>query len=267
MKIATTAILAGLLVAGCGEEPALDASADPFAGYDLVDLSHAFDADTVYWPTGQPFRHDRTAWGSQPAGFWYSAYDLAMSEHTGTHLDAPVHFAEGGRPVGAIALEDLTGPVAVVDIGPQSQSDAAYAATVGDLDRHEAQHGELLPGMIVLFRTGWSQRWPDTLSYLGDDTPGRADRLEFPGIAPETARFLAERGIAAVGIDTASIDPGASEDFPSHQILAGASIPALENLTRLELLPERGAHVLAFPMKIEEGSGAPCRVAALVPRD
>ena len=260
------AVAAALLAAACGggEMPAV--REDPFAGYELVDLSHPFDEQTVYWPTGRPFRHERTAWGPQPGGFWYSAYDLAMSEHTGTHLDAPVHFAEGGAAVGDLSLGDLSGPVAVVDIRRQSEDDPDYAAAVSDLDAHEERHGQLSEGTIVVFRTGWSRRWPDTLSYLGDDTPGRADRLRFPGISPEAAGLLAERGVGAVGIDTASIDPGSSSDFRSHQILAGASIPALENLAHLDLLPERGAHLLAFPMKIARGSGAPCRVAALVPQ-
>ena len=260
------AVAAALLAAACGEGGMPAVREDPFAGYELVDLSHPFDEQTVYWPTGRPFRHERTAWGPQPGGFWYSAYDLAMSEHTGTHLDAPVHFAEGGAAIGDLSLGDLSGPVAVVDIRQQSEDDPDYAAAVSDLDAHEERHGQLSEGTIVVFRTGWSRRWPDTLSYLGDDTPGRADRLRFPGISPEAARRLAERGVGAVGIDTASIDPGTSSDFRSHQILAGASIPALENLAHLDLLPERGAHLLVFPMKIASGSGAPCRVAALVPK-
>ena len=255
-----------LLAAGCGDGGTPDVPADPLGAFEIVDLSHAFDERTVYWPTGQPFRHESTAMGPQPGGFWYSAYDLAMSEHTGTHLDAPVHFAEGAPAVGDLLLEDLAGPLAVIDITSQSESDPGYSARLADLERHEARHGPIQSRMIVAFRTDWSRRWPDTLSYLGADTPGRADNLQFPGISPQVARRLADLGVAAVGIDTASIDPGSSTDFPSHQILAAASIPALENLARLESLPERGAHLLAFPMKIARGSGSPCRVAALVPR-
>ncbi|MDE0104910.1 MAG: cyclase family protein [Bryobacterales bacterium] len=267
LRAASLAVSAALLVAACSSGDMPVVRPDPFAGYEIVDLSHPFDEQTVYWPTGRPFRHDRTAWGPQPGGFWYSAFDLAMSEHTGTHLDAPVHFAEGGAAVGQLSLADLSGPVAVVDVSQQCEDDPDYAASVDDLDAHEDRHGQISEGMIVVFRTGWSRRWPDTLSYLGDDTPGRADRLRFPGISSEAAKRLAERGVAVVGIDTASIDPGTSSDFASHQVLAGDSIPALENLTQLDLLPERGAHLLAFPMKIATGSGAPCRVAALVPQN
>ncbi len=258
-------LVAGLLAwtVACGGPAPVEQ--DPLAGYRLVDLTHAFDENTVFWPTGQPFRHDRTAWGQQPAGYWYSAYDLAMSEHCGTHLDAPIHFAEGKPAVGDLSLEQLSGPLAIVDIQSQCAANPDYAASPADLDACEARHGHVGTGSVVLFRTGWSQRWPDTLQYLGDDTPGKADALHFPGISPEAARWLVDRGVAAVGIDTASIDPGQSADFAAHQVLAGDAVPILENVASLDQVPERGAYLLAFPMKIGSGSGAPCRIAALVP--
>lgn len=188
-----------------------------------------------------------------------------MSEHCGTHLDAPIHFAEGMPTVGELQLQDLAGPVAVVDVVEECAANVDYAASAADLDTYEATTGAIRPGSIVLFRTGWSRRWPNTLQYLGDDTPGRADGLHFPGLAPDAAQRLVERGVAAVGIDTASIDPGQSREFPAHQILAAASIPILENVANLEPLPASGAYLLAFPMKIGAGSGAPCRIASLVP--
>ncbi len=266
MKLWIPCLLAGALAWACGSgAQAPQQHRDPFAGYRIVDLTHPFDEHTVFWPTGQPFRHDRTAWGPQPGGFWYSAYDLAMSEHCGTHLDAPVHFAEGGAAVGDIDLADLSGPLAIVDIVQQCEANPDYVASVADLDAYESEHGPVGEGDIVLFRTGWSQRWPDTLAYLGDDTPGRADSLRFPGIARDAARWLAARKVAAVGIDTASIDPGSSTDFQAHQVLAGGSIAVLENVAHLDQIPARGAFLLAFPMKIGRGSGAPCRIAALVP--
>ncbi len=249
----------------CESEP--PRTTDPFAGYRFVDLTHPFDETTVFWPTGQPFRHDRTAWGRQPGGYWYSAYDLAMSEHCGTHLDAPIHSAEGKPAVGDLALEKLSGPVAVINIERLCETNSDYAASRSDLDAYEAEHGPIAEGTAVLFRTGWSRRWPDTLQYLGDDASGKADALHFPGISPEAARWLVERKIAATGIDTASIDPGTSRDFAAHQVLAAESIPILENVARLDEVPERGAYLLAFPMKIGRGSGAPCRVAALVPSE
>ncbi len=242
-----------------------DAGGNPFDGFRLVDLSHSFGPDTVFWPTGKPFEHVETAHGPTPDGWWYSAYDLSMSEHTGTHLDAPGHFSEGGATVDELPLEGLLGPLAVIDVREACEADADYIATPDDLAVDEECHGSITSGSIVLFRTGWSARWPDRLAYLGDDTPGSADNLHFPGIAPETARTIAARGATMVGIDTASIDPGYSSDFPVHRILAEHSIAILENVTGLDGIPARGAYLIALPMKITSGSGAAVRIVAMVP--
>ena len=267
MQWANRFLTAGLLAfaLSCGGPETELADPDPLAGFRIVDLTHPFDDTTVFWPTGLPFRHEQTAWGEQPGGYWYSSYDFAMSEHSGTHLDAPIHFAEGRPTVGDLSLDQLYGPLVVVDVRSQCEADPDYAVTVADLEAHESGAGTVPAGSIVLFRTGWSRRWPDTLQYLGDDTPGTASNLHFPGITSGAAGWLVERSVAATGIDTASIDPGTSSDFVAHQVLAGNSVPVLENVASLEGIPERGAYFIAFPMKIGQGSGAPCRIAALVP--
>lgn len=229
-----------------------------------IDLTHAYDAETVFWPTGKPFEHLETAWGVTGQGYFYSSFDLYTSEHAGTHIDAPIHFSAGKRTVDEIPLDELAGPAAVVDVSVQVAANPDYLVSPEDLARHEQQYGPIEAGAIVLIRSGWSERWPDAKAYLGDDTPGRADNLHFPGIGPAAARALVERRVKAVGIDTASIDHGPSRDFQTHQILLGAQIPGLENLTGLVSLPARGAWVIAMPMKIGRGSGGPCRVAALI---
>ena len=117
----------------------------------------------------------------------------------------------------------------------------------------------------MLVRTGWADRWPDRKRYFGDDTPGDASRLHFPGIGAAAARQLVDRRIAAVGIDTASIDHGPSKDFIAHQILSAAEIPAFENVASMAAVPPRGALVVALPMKIAGGSGGPLRIIAVVP--
>jgi kynurenine formamidase len=120
---------------------------------------------------------------------------------------------------------------------------------------------------VVLLRTGWSRFWPDARSYLGDDTPGDASKLSFPSYGVESARLLVEeRGVAALGIDTASIDYGRSTDFQVHRVAASSNVPGFENLTNLDRLPARGATIVALPMKIEGGSGGPLRAIGLVPR-
>lgn len=153
----------------------------------------------------------------------------------------------------------------VIDISAQASKDADYMLQPGDIAAWEAQHGKIPAGAIVVLRTGWSNRWPDTLAYLGDDTPGDASNLHFPSYGPDAARILVDRGVVMLGVDTASVDHGPSQDFLVHRIVAAANVAGLENLTNLEHLPAKGAWVLALPMKLADGSGAPARVIALVP--
>ena len=138
--------------------------------------------------------------------------------------------------------------------------------SVGDVAEWEKRNGPIQAGTIVLLRTGWGARYPDRKKYFGDDTPGATDKLHFPSYSEDSARYLvANRHVAALGVDTASIDYGQSKDFIVHQIAMGANIPGLENIANLDRLPERGAWVFALPMKIAAGSGAPLRIVAVVP--
>ncbi len=256
-----------LALTSCGTtSPQPPGQINPLDAFRLVDLSHAYDDDTIFWPTGKPFQHEQTSWGVSPGGYWYSSYDFALSEHSGTHIDAPIHFGEGKPTVGELSLEQLSGPAYVLDISPQSERDENYTATVADFEAFESQHQAIGENSIVLVRSGWSSRWPNVKSYMGDNTPGNADNLHFPGISPAAAEWLVSRKVAVVGIDTASIDTGSSTDFQTHQVLAAAGIPGLENVTNLDLVPATGATVMALPMKIGNGSGAPCRIVALVPK-
>ena len=234
--------------------------------YRLLDLTHAYDEKTLYWPTEGRFEHERTAWGVNEKGYWYSSYRFASSEHGGTHLDAPIHFAEGAPAVGDIPIERLTGPGVVIDISAKCAADPDALLTADDIKTHESAHGPIAAGSAVLVRTGWARYWPDAAKYLGSDVPGDASNLHFPGVSEEAARLLVERKIAIVGIDTASIDRGASTHFRAHQVFAAAGIACLENVALLDELPRTGSTVFALPMKIAAGSGAPCRIVALIPR-
>lgn len=237
--------------------------------YRMVDLTHPYNAETIYWPTS-PSRFELTelAFGETPGGWFYSAYALCTPEHGGTHFDAPVHFSASGAPVHQVPLEDLIAPGILIDVSAKAAADPNYRLTVEDVLAFEALHGTIEAGTIVLLRTGWSDRWPDTAAYLGDDTPGDVSRLSFPGYGQEAGRVLVEqRGVALLGIDTASIDYGPSEDFAVHVLAAANDVGALENLTGLEELPPTGFTLFALPIVIEGGSGAPMRAVALVPRD
>ena len=202
------------------------------------------------------------------AGYFYSSYSVSTPEHGGTHLDAPIHFSAGGASTEKIALENLIGPAYVIDVSEKAANDRNYRLSAEDVRDFEAEYGQIAAGSIVLMRTDWSERWPDALAYLGDDTPGDASKLQFPGFGADATTFLAEqRKVALLGIDTASIDYGKSQDFIAHRIGAAQGVANLENLTNLKQLPATGSIILALPMKIEGGSGGPVRVVALVPKD
>jgi kynurenine formamidase len=242
--------------------------ADDLTSYRLVDLTHPFNEKTVYWPTDTSgFQLKRLAHGRTGAGFFYSANAFCTAEHGGTHLDAPIHFAEGQRTSEQIPLEHLVAPAAVIDISKKAAANRDYRLSREDVLLFEKQNGKIRPGSIVLLRTGWSRYWPDRKNYLGDDTPGDASKLSFPSFGEDAAKLLVEeRRAAMIGVDTASIDYGRSKDFVVHRLAAARNVPGLENLTHLEKLPATGTIVVALPMKIEGGSGGPVRAIALVPK-
>ena len=232
----------------------------------IIDLTYAFDRDTVYWPTAKPFMLERLAAGTTAAGFWSAANNISLAEHGGTHLDAPFHFAEGKWTVEEIPLDKLIGPATVIDVRGQASRDPDYRVTVKDIRSWEKAHGRIPDGAIVLVLTGWGQFWPHKKKYLGIDKPGDVDHMHFPGFSGEVTEFLVnERAVDAVGIDTASLDYGQSKDFIVHRILGGANKPGFENVANLDRLPPKGATLIALPMKIKGGSGGPTRIIALLP--
>lgn len=231
----------------------------------VVDLSYPFDESTIYWPTSKGFQHEKTAFGRTPAGYWYSSFNYSANEHGGTHMDAPIHFAEGKESVDQIPIQRHIGPGVKIDVVEQASRDRDYRLSADDVRDWESDHERIPRGAIVLVQTGWGRYWHDRTKYLGSQKPGDASDLHFPGIAQDAAEFLAkERGVSMVGIDTASLDYGASKDFIVHQILSEGGIPGLENVAALDQLPDTGFLVLALPMKISGGSGAPCRIVALL---
>lgn len=260
LRVAAAGLLA-LAVAGC-------APLRPH--YEPIDLTHTFDRETIYWPTApHEFVLDKWSEGQTEAGYFYAAFGFCTPEHGGTHVDAPYHFHREGATVDRIDLDRLVAPGVVVDVRAPCARDRDHAIAVADLAAHEREHGRIPTGAIVLLRTGWSERWPDREAYLGTARRGAeaVAELHFPGLSPEAAVWLAEeRGVAAVGIDTASIDPGPSTDFLAHRELFGRGVPAFENVDLRPELPAVGFLVCALPMKIGGGTGAPLRIVALVPR-
>lgn len=233
----------------------------------IIDLSHPFDAQTIYWPTEDGFKFEKGPDGFTPQGYYYAANRFCAPEHGGTHIDAPKHFAANSNTVDQIPLEQLMGNGIVIDVTKQSEANRDYLVSVDDFTAWEKQHGQIPNGAIIFLRTGFAKYWPDRVKYMGTDErgAGAVAKLHFPGLSPDAARWLTtNRTIKAIGLDTPSIDYGQSTLFESHQILFAKNIPAFENLGDMSELPAKGFWVIAMPMKIGGGSGGPLRVAAIV---
>ena len=230
----------------------------------LIDLTYPLSPDSLYWPTGSRFEHQQLDWGMSEGGYWYASAAFSSPEHLGTHLDAPIHFGENGWANADIPIERLFAHGVVIDITSKSNASADVTLSVDDIEAWEQRNNTLQEGSIVIVRTGWASGWPDWETYYGSSTPTDVATLHFPGISPEAAQALVNRGIFGVGIDTASIDPGNSSTFEAHQILAAANVFNLENLTNVDGLPEAGFDIIALPIKIKGGTGGPARVVAIV---
>jgi kynurenine formamidase len=233
-----------------------------------IDLTHPFNAESVYWPTAEMFEKETVAEGQTEGGYYYSAYNFSAAEHGGTHLDAPIHFAEGAHTADAIPVDQLIGPGFVIDVSAQVASDVDYRVSAADIQAFEREHGQIPGGAIVLLNTGRAPLYPDREAYMGTAERGAeavAD-LHFPGLGLDGAELLVARGIGAVGIDTPSIDYGQSTDFEAHVELMTNNIPAFENVAEMSELPATGSTIIALPMKIEGGSGGPLRIVARLPK-
>ena len=266
-----TAIAAALLLItlGCQPRSVPSPKADQETSQvvpKIVDLSYAFDDRTIYWSAHEKFQHIQVSFGKTPGGYFYSSYNFAGSEHGGTHMDAPIHFSEGKMTVDQLPIERHIGQGFKISVADKVAKDPDYSITAADIQTWEKSRGLSIPaGAIVLVHTGWGKHWGDRKSYMGTESMEEDAERHFPGIARDAAEFLAnERKVSMVGIDTASLDHGPSKDFLTHQVLNGANVAGLENVANLDQLPESGYLVLALPMKIGGGSGAPTRVVALL---
>jgi kynurenine formamidase len=265
-----TCVLAGFAAAGIGGAFAGDttrerAAASALRG--LVDLTHPYNEQTIYWPTAEKFKLTQVAQGETEGGWYYEANNYSAAEHGGTHLDSPIHFARGGDTTDEVPLRRLVGRAVTVDVSSRVGDNADYLISRADIRRWERRNGRIPPRTIVLLRTGWERFWPDAERYIGTAERGEqaVPQLHFPGLSAGGARFLVNRrAVKAVGIDTASIDYGQSPNFAAHQVLGAANVPVFENVARLGRLPARGFAVVALPMKIDGGSGGPLRIMAVL---
>ncbi len=224
------------------------------AGLRVVDLAQPLSPATAVWPGMNQLSVRTTDTYADGGSF---GRDLTLGEHTGTHLDAPAHFAEGGATVDGIPAGDLVCEAVVLDIREACATDPDYVLSAADVLEHEAAHGAIPARSAVLVCTGWSAFLGDAGRYVTD--------LRFPGVSSEAARLLVERGVAGLGIDTLGVDPGNSTDFAAHNTTLPAGLWHLEGLVNLELLPARGALLAVGAPLLVGGSGVPARPLALLP--
>lgn len=232
----------------------------------MVDLTHPFSRQTIYWPTEKGFQLKPVYYGKTPQGYFYSAYTFCAPEHGGTHIDAPRHFSKNGITVDNIAIDNLQGNALVINVSAAVKKNRDYAVRVEDIQYFEKQYRPIHQHDIVLFYTGWGKYWDDKKHYLGTSLLGDTKHLHFPGISREAAAYLIKHKVAAIGLDTPSLDPGPSLEFWAHRVILGAGIYGIENLANLQALPPLGATLIVAPMKIKHGSGAPARIFAIIPK-
>ena len=220
-----------------------------------------------------PFRIEQVSRYDERGPGWYWN-NFSCGEHTGTHFDAPIHWISGrdlpNNEVDTIPVQHFVAAACVIDCSAQTAADPDYLMTVADIEFFEAAHGTIPSGAWVLMRTDWSKRWSqnnDAQAYQNFDAAGQ----HTPGPSTEAVRFLVEqRGVLGFGSEAIGTDAGQGyhlrPPYPCHSLMHGAGRYGLQCLTNLDQLPATGALLLSAPLKIEQGSGSPLRVLALVER-
>jgi kynurenine formamidase len=221
------------------------------AGARLVDLSQPLGPDTVLWADSSPVQATVLGDHERHGAYWR---DVSFPEHAGTHMDAPLHFAADGDAADRIPLERLVVPAVRLDVRVLCGGDPAFTLSAAQVEGIEEAEGRIPAGSAVLVHTGWDAHVADQDRYA-----------DFPGIGPDAAELLVERGIAGVGIDTLGVDPAYADEFPAHRVTQPAGVWHLEGLVDLEAVPTRGAWLVAAPLPLVDGSGSPVRAFAIVP--
>lgn len=226
------------------------------AGGRAVDLTHTYDGS---FPTfdGQPgIIYDRD---KEIARDGYQLYRLTIFEHTGTHIDAPLHFSADGASVDELPVEGLVCPICVIDLTAKAREDANAMVEVEDIEAWVSAHGAIPAGALVAMNSGWAARvgQPDYRTDAGG-------AFAFPGFSRAATDMLAGMDVAGIGVDTLSLDPGNSADFAVHNTWLPGGRYGIENLANLDRLPATGATVFVGAPKHKGGTGGPARVVAVL---
>jgi kynurenine formamidase len=227
-------------------------------GARVIDLGHPLRADDPSFDPKPTYQRSTIATIAKNG---YDSGSIRVDEHFGTHVDAPSHFAAGGWTVDQIPVERFRRPGVRIDVSKQAAGNADYQVTVADIKAFEARDGAIPSGSIVLIATGWDRFWPDRARYMNE----KGGVKHFPGLTAEASTYLArDKRVAAIGIDTPSIDHGPSTKFEAHHASMALNVYHIENAARLTTLPASGFEVVVAPINIAGGSGGPARVFAFL---
>jgi kynurenine formamidase len=256
------------LASGCQGStvrPSRTSASHASEAFDVVDLSHSLGPSSPYIHVRDatfPFRRAPIA-TIATRGVYANRWEL--TEHIGTHLDAPCHFDEHAPCVDGLLLADLFAEAVVFDVSSRAEADADTELTPADLRDWQAKHGAFPPRCAVLLHSGWDRRWPSQERFANADAAGV---MHFPGFSRAAVELLAKSPeVLGIGTDTFSLDPGRDARYEGHRVLSSAGKWALECLANLGRLPPRGARLFVGAPKVEAASGTPARVIAWVPRD
>ncbi|MBN2907193.1 MAG: cyclase family protein [Rhodobacteraceae bacterium] len=224
----------------------------------VADMTHEYGAD---FPTY--FGESQFSW-EQKFNFAEHGFNLAeyrVNEHTGTHIDAPLHFSADGAAVNEIAVENLVAPLCVVDIAARAQEDADAQVTPDDIAAWIAAHGEIPANACVAMHSGWAAHVSGPKFRNADD----AGTQHYPGFHVEAVQMLIEQTAArSIGVDTLSLDYGMSPDFATHYAWLPTGRFGIECLANLDQVPAAGATLVIGAPKHRGGTGGPARIFALV---
>ncbi len=224
--------------------------------FKLLDLTHVVRPEIPTWTGSCGFSIEI----KQDYDKGFRAQQLKMHASAGTHMDAPSHVFKGGLSIAELPFEQFIKPAYVIDVSDRAKAD--YEISVHDLKEFEKAHGQIAPDSLVIGYTGWSRHWTNPRAYINQDANGQR---HFPAFSKDAGKFLLDRDIAGLGIDTLSPDC-LDMDYPVHRILLRADRYILENIADCSKMPPKGSYVIALPLKGHDCAECPTRIVALVPR-
>jgi kynurenine formamidase len=260
--------LAALSVAivACGSNSATSSSSSAagqktIAYSRVVDLSHVVSPKIPLWP-GDPKVVFTVVATMAKDGYYLRKF--AIGEHSATHMNAPNSFVSGNtQAITSYSPEQRVVSAVVIDVRAKCAANADYQLTQQDVLDWEAKNGQIASGSFVIMLTGWEDKWSDPTAFINQDTKGN---LHFPGFAKATTMWLvSDRHIAGVGIDTHGVDPGSDTTYATNTEMANTHKIAIECMANLDQLPAKGATLILAPLQLQDGSGSPMDIIALVP--